>query len=444
MKLQPLDRIALTVSVILTIVIIFLVGQGDQTVPKVKEFSWHNRQVNANDRMFIITFSRPMNQSSVEENLRITPHIKGKFSWAGRRMAYTLIEPILYGEKFNLSLTNARDKFTNSRAYLSFNSNFYSPDQGFVYIGTKGDELGRLVLHNFTKNYHKILTPPNQVVRDFKIYPDRGHILYSATPPGEQVSLLDQELFKVSTGIGNTPGQVELVLDNKEFQIFKFDLSKDGTRIVVQRLSRSVQGSYGLWQIKDNQITSLSQAPGGEFMIAPDNTSLAITQGEGVAILALQEGAEPLDFLPKFGNILSFNQDGSQAAVVKFNKDYTRSLFLVNNQGGEQELIRIKGSLLSSEFNFSGKLLYVLLTDVEQTSTSYQEHPYLAVINIDDAQFTKLVDLKDRRNVTMSLSPDNRSILLSTYDSPIYQFTPGNDNSLIALDWWGKKPTWLP
>ncbi len=444
MKLQPLDRVALTVSLILTITIAILLGQGDQTVPQVREFSWQNRQVNAADRMFLITFSRPMDQGSVERNLQISPTLEGKFSWAGRKMAYTLTKPLPYGKKFTLSLTKATDRFAKSNVYLSFTSEFYTPDRGFVYIGTRGEEAGRLILHNFSQNYHKILTPADQLVTDFRIYPDRSYILYGATGRGNNSSLLDQKLFRVTTGIGNNPGEVEQILDNKEYQIFKFDLSGDGERIVVQRLSRSVRGSYGLWQIKNQQITPLSQPPGGEFMIAPDNTSLAITQGEGVAILSLEEGTEPLDFLPKFGNILSFNQDGSQAVVVKFNKDYTRSLFLINNQGQEQELIKIQGSLLASEFDFSGNLLYVLLTAVEQTNTTYQEHPYLAVINLSDRQFSKLIDLKGQRDVTIDLAPDNQAILLSSAESPIYQFTIGATNSLTALDWWGKKPTWLP
>ena len=441
MKWQPLDRVALTVSLVLTIAILFLLWQGDQTVPKVREFSWQNREVSARDRMFLLTFSRPMDHASVERHLQITPPLSGKFSWAGRRMAFTLTKPVPYGQKFTVSLTNALDRFGSP---VTFSSTFHSPDRGFVYIGMKGEETGRLVLHNFTQNSHQILTPPQQIVLDFRIYPDRHYILYSAVPRQPQANILDQEIYRVTTGIGNQPGQVELILDNKEFQIFKFDLAGDGKTIVVQRLSRSVQGSYGLWKIKDQQITPLNQPPGGDFIIAPDHNSLAITQGEGVAILSLEEGAEPLDFLPKFGNILSFNPDGSQAAMVKFNKDYTRSLFLVTNQGQEQELVTIHGSFLRGTFDFASKLLYLLLTRVEQTPTTYHEHPYLAVMSIPDGRLTKLVDLPGQRDVTIDLSPDNQALLLSAQNSPIYQFSPGAPDPLQPLDWWGKKPTWLP
>jgi hypothetical protein len=70
-------------------------------------------------------------------------------------------------------------------------------------------------------------------------------------------------------------------------------------------------------------------------LITPDSNALALLQGQGVAILPLKPGAKPLDFIPKFGQVLSFARDGSAAAMVQFNADPaqpTRSLFLVTNQ----------------------------------------------------------------------------------------------------------------
>lgn len=448
MKLLPLDRAVLLVSLLLTIAIGVLGWQGDQTVPQVREFTWHNRQVTGQAEMFVITFSRPMDTKSVETNLQITPPLPGKFSWAGRRMAYTLTRPIPYGQKFELSITNATDRYGSTRLtnrrQLNFSSSFTSPDRAFAYIGTQGEEAGRLVLHNLTQNKHTILTPAAQVVTDFRIYPDRAHILYTAIPRGETYNLLDQELFTVTTGIGNVPGQVDKILDNREYQIFRFDLAGDGSKIVLQRLNRSVPGSYGLWQIAEQKLTPLRQPPGGEFIIAPDHNSLAITQGEGVAILALTEGAEPLDFLPKFGNILCFNRNGSQAAMVKFNKDYTRSLFLVTNQGQEQELMRIHGSFLGGQFDFTGNLLYLLLTNVAQTQPIYQEHPYLAVMDLSKQTVTQILDLKGHKNVRFHLAPDNQALLVATDTSPLQMVQADAPYTIIQLDWWGKQPQWLP
>jgi hypothetical protein len=45
-----------------------------------------------------------MDPVSVEAKpLTLDPPLPGKVSWAGRRMAYTLTEPLPYGESFTLS-----------------------------------------------------------------------------------------------------------------------------------------------------------------------------------------------------------------------------------------------------------------------------------------------------------------------------------------------------
>ncbi|HEY9836416.1 MAG TPA: Ig-like domain-containing protein, partial [Vampirovibrionales bacterium] len=86
---QPLDRAAIALIAVLTVAIALLLFGGDSTAPRVREFSWQNKQVSAKDRAFIMTFSRPMDRQSVEDNLKIDPPVPGKISWAGRRMAYT-------------------------------------------------------------------------------------------------------------------------------------------------------------------------------------------------------------------------------------------------------------------------------------------------------------------------------------------------------------------
>ncbi len=52
-----------------------------------------------------------MDHASVEKNLVIDPPLPGKFSWTGRRLAYTLTSPIPYGEKYHLQIEGAREQF---------------------------------------------------------------------------------------------------------------------------------------------------------------------------------------------------------------------------------------------------------------------------------------------------------------------------------------------
>lgn len=436
---QPIDRIAILLMLILALVIGGIVFKGDRTAPRVRDFTWQNRQVGAEDAAFLLTFSRPMNQSSVEQNLRLDPPLPGKFSWAGRRMAYTLDQPAPYGKAFSVKLQGARDRFsqtTDDRASLQpFIGEFKTRDRAFVYLGIDGSETGKLILQNLTTQQKQVLTPDSLAVMDFKSYPEGDRVLFSALDRSRPASgLLDQQLYTVTTGIqvqapASTPGKsqpspqlrpqqpagiVELVLDNKTSQNLKFDLSPDGQTIVVQRVNRANPGEVGIWILKpDTAPKPVKTEPGGDFMITPDSGAIAMSQGQGMAILPLAETAEPLDFLPKFGVVLTFAKDGSAAAMVKFNtdpKNPTRSLFLVNNQGTDKELLRTDGAILSAQFDPARKNLYCLMTR-RIPGVTYQEQPYLTAIHLETAQVVDLLQLPIQRDIQMSLAPDGLAIL---------------------------------
>ena len=89
--------------------------------------------------------------------------------------------------------------------------------------------------------------------------------------------------------------------------------------------------------LKEGEKPKPLNVQGGNFLITPDSQTLAVARGQGIGILPLQPEAKPLDFLSKFGQLLSFSRDGSAAAMVDFNMNdpelrYIRSLFYVNNR----------------------------------------------------------------------------------------------------------------
>ncbi len=434
--LQPIDRLALGVMLVLSLLIGLLLLSGNQTAPRVRDFSWQNKHVGADDTGFVLSFSRPMNHSSVEANLRIDPPIPGKFSWAGRRMAYTPLFPAPYGTKYQVQLQGGTDQFPGNQRkgtmMQPFTGSFSTRDRAFAYVGVNGEEEGRLLLYNLTTGQKNTLTPKDLVVSEFKIYPDGQRILFAASERQQQEKgLLNQQLYTVTTGLAfqspdqpnvssEPAGKLNLVLDNKQYQNLKFDLSADGKTILVQRLNRRNPAEYGLWIIQPNaQPRPLKNQPGGDFVITPDSSSVAIAQGQGVAILPLTPEAKPLDFLPKFGMVLSFTRDGSAAAMVKFNPDPnnpTRSLFLVTNQNTQKELLRTTGSILSCDFTPTKDKLYCLLTQLIK-GDEYQEEPFIASIDLNASPGSKqptvrpLVVLPNQRDLQISISPDGLALL---------------------------------
>ncbi len=440
---QPLDRVAISLMLGLSVLIGLLLWSGDRTAPRVRDFSWQDKQIGAQDSAFILTFNRPMNQASVQGNLRIEPPLPGKVSWAGRRMAYTLTEPAPYGRTFQVSLSKARDRFSgqesDSTVIQPFLGRFTTRDRAFICLGVEGADAGRLILYNLTQQQKTVLTPPNLAVAEFEPYPQGDLILFSATERGNQrQGSFDPKLYTVSTGLHfsshdqqkidrSPPGNVKLVLDNSDAQILKFDLSPNGETIVVQRADRRNLAQSGLWLLpQDASPQLLNNQPGGNFLIAPDSHSLVIAQGQGLAILPLdsQGASQPLDFLPKFGTVLSFAPDGSAAAMVKFNTDYTRSLFLVSNQGSQKELLRTTGSILSAQFEPLKQTLYCLLTQLLPGS-DYRERPYIAAIDLQTSQLKPLVILPIQRDLQISLAPDGTALLFDQAASTSQSASPG-------------------
>ena len=488
LQLQPIDKLAITLIVSLTLVIGGLIWLGNscgnqcllQTGPRVKEFSWENREIGAEDQAFIITFDRPMDHASVEKNLVIDPPLPGKLSWAGRRLAYTLTSPIPYGEKYHLQIEGAREQFPSGNRLGQtlgiFEREFKSRDRAFAYIGTNGEEQGRLIFYNLTEEKKTLLTPADLTVMAFEFYPDGKKILFSAVAKNQGVQgIRELQLYQVDSS--QSPAKIELVLDNKDYQNNHFDLAKDGETIVVQRIERRNPINFDLWAVKSGEKPRQLNIQGGEFLIAPDSKTLAVTQGEGIALLPLKTETKPLDFLPKFGRILNFSADGTAAAMVNFNTDnakmrYIRSLFYVNNQGLQKRLLNLQGSIIDCQFNATGSDLYCLLTELVTNSQEYKEKPYFAKIDVKTGQVTPLLELADYRDIHINLSPDSLAIIFdqlrTSYDTnptnplttdsgetiiggrlwmlipPLQDGVKASKSDLIELPLAGIRPQWMP
>ena len=451
---QPIDKLAIALIILLTLIMGLLIWGGsaceDECLfhagAKVSSFSWHNETIGGQDRAFILAFNRPMDRDSVEENLKITPPLPGKISWSGLRLAYTLDNPAPYGETYQVTLAGAQERFPNQEQAGSeiqpFDAQFRSRDRALAYVGTEGEETGRLVLSNWTRSQTAILTPKNLTVFDFKPDPQGNFLLFSAADSSLGIKgISDLKLYKVSTRLDSLTengSAVELVLDNREYQNNKFDISQDGTTIVVQRLNRSNPTDYGLWKLvegKSPQMFTNNQV--GDFLITPDSQAVAAAQGEGIAILPLKDYAEPLDFLSKFGRVLNFTADGTGAAMINYNTDredlkYTRSLYYVNSQGVEKELLNTEGSIQNCQFDPTAEHLYCWLTELSKKEI-YTEKPYLAEINLKTGKIDTLVTVPKYQESQVSVAPDGLGILFERSQDRVYSGTPGEKKNSIWL-----------
>lgn len=423
-QFQPIDRLALSLILLLNILISLLVLGGDSTQPKVRDFSWQNKVIGVADTAFILTFSQPMDRSSVEANLKIDPPLPGKISWVGKRLVYTIISPVHYGTNYQVKLTKAKSSIAKEKdgnLIKEFTGKFRTADRIFAYIGIEGEAKGRLILYNLSRQQKTILTPPNLVVKKFKPYPTGDRILFAATEWSKhKPGLLEQNLYTVNTGrVSGSINQnqarekIELILDSKNYHNLKFDLSPDGKSIVVQRINRKNLADTGLWLLRsDTTPQRLTNRPAGDFLIAPDSSSILNPQtDEGITILPLKANTQPLDFIPSFRRVLALSIDGKYAAMIKVNSDATPSLFLLTNQGFKQEITRTPGEIFNCQFSPTASFLYCLVTRPKPENKEYAEQLNLEVFDLHTLKRSLLSVLPDEWETVISLSPDGTALL---------------------------------
>ena len=446
--LLPIDRGAVSLMLGLVVATLILLWSGDRTLPQVREFNWQNQNIGADDIAFTLSFNRQVDRTTVERQLKIYPSLPGKTSWAGSKMAYTLTNPAPYGNKYTVDLQGAREAIGTKRGkeIVPFRGQFRTHDRMFAYIGTSKQDRGRLVIYNFKTQTPTILTPENLTVTDFKVDRTSEKIVFTAADIGDiqnnQPAITVQQIYSVSTGINRRPpfippGKLELILDNREYQNIKFDVSPDGRKLVVQRVSHKNPSDFALWVIyldKSNPPDKLKQS--GDFVITPDSSEVAAAVGQGVSIFPLTaDVGTNLDFLPKFGNVLSFTPDGAAAAMVKYNGNFTKSLFIVTNQGKEQEVLNTTGSIWDAVFAPSKDLIFCLATELQTKGDNSREQPYLTAIDLKTKKVIPLMLLPIQQGIQMSLSPDGLALMFDQIErgENTNQLIQGRGNGVLWL-----------
>ncbi len=426
-QLQPIDRLAMIVMAGLAIITLILFWSGDRTMPQVRDFNWGNRTISADDTAFTIAFNRPIDRSTIKQQLKIEPPLPGKISWAGSKMAYTLLNPAPYGYRYQVNLQGVKEQIgtKTGKEIVPFKGSFRTPDRLFAYIGSGAADRGRIVIYNFKTQTPTTITPAGLVVTDFKVDRFSQKIVFTATDAktleNKQPAIASQQVYSVTTGIAPRtpdtpylpPGKLELILDNKEYQNVKFDLAPDGKKIVVQRVNRKMANDFALWLVPlDNSALPSKLKQGGDFVIAPDSNEVAAAVGEGVSIFPLTATqSSNLDFLPKYGSVLSFTNDGSAAAMVEYNSDYTKSLFVVNNNGIEDQIFKTNGSIWDARFSPAKDIIYCLATELKTKDNNSYEEPYITAIDIKTKKILLMTILPVQQGIQMSLAPDGLALM---------------------------------
>jgi len=431
---QPLDRwvAGITLCNLAVGVILFLLG--NHTAPYVRHFNWQQQRVGSQELQMVLTFNRPMDADSVAANLEIQPPLPGRMRKLGRRFFWTLTEPAPYGQTYRVRLQAAVDERGQPMA-RPFEGEFRTPDRQLLGIGTEADQRGRLLLFNLETGSTTLLTPAGLKVTQMQPSADGRFVYYFATAS----TIQQQDLYRLDLEDLSS----RLLLDHQGYQNLRFQVSPTGELVVAERIPLQrdplAPVQTELWIQKRSrdpfERLDLDTALGGDFFISPDESSLLISQGQGVGIVPLQPRAAAESFLAQFGQTLAIRPDGAFGALLRFNPDYTRSLFIVSNTGTSEEIWVTEGSVTKGAFSPRAPVFYGLVSEAEfvgegaLASLAYTESPRLLAVVFGSggaAPAGKTVEVGRADypfELDFSLSPDGR-LLAYTLLEPLQEEIP--------------------
>jgi len=121
--------------------------------------------------------------------------------------------------------------------------------------------------------------------------------------------------------------------------------------------------------------------------------------------------------------------------MVEYNSDYTKSLFVVSNQGIEQQILKTNGSIWDAKFSPAKDIIYCLATELKTKDNSSQEEPYLTAIDIKTQKVLLMTLLPIQQGIQMSLSPDGLAVIFDQADKgeSVDRIIQGGSNGIMWL-----------
>lgn len=436
-SLSRFDSIILSAILMIALLTLIIILIGDRSTFKVSDFYAIDRAINRQEQVLSFVFNRPVEKNNSDKNLEITPELPGKISWNKNKLIYTTKTIPNYATNYQIELSGIKEA-GNNKILENFKTQFKTRDRYLAYVGIQPKERGRLILLNQTNKQKNILTPPDLLVTNFKLYPNSDRILFSALDNNDRDREFGkQQLYKVTTGINwqasektQPAGRIELILDSKKDRNQQFDLSADGKTIIVHRSNLTNPSDSSLWIVPSQGKPRPLGMSATQFSIAPDGKTVAIAQGKGIFMLALTpDAASSQQFLPGYGKVLSFSKDGSQKLVVKYNRDYSQSLALITEENKIQNIFTTASPIADCQFNPNQQdTIYCLKTETKQKEGVSYEEPVLAAIDLKTLKSQSIAVIPNYQDVKMSVSPDGTLIIFDqTITTP-----PRTSNELLT------------
>jgi dipeptidyl aminopeptidase/acylaminoacyl peptidase len=289
-----------------------------------------------------LSFTDRMNVRSVERAFSISPGVRGDFNWAGNTLLFSPRKSLAYGTQYHVVVSPQATDTTGRHLFKTFAQTFTTQQQHLLYLGTAGDERGRLIQASITGARRSIGSDDGSIT-DFSVSPDGSLATYVRRgSSGER----PDEIWLVSLADGST----QRLFRRPDWTITQPRLSPDGRFIAFLatnvRLCRKYYGCYRdktspiiyLLDMRTRRVKpfeSASDVPITDFINFSPAGQIAYTDLGSALTLASVSGNR-ITHVPNEGNSLEFwgfDTAGDKAAFVGQTPDSTGGDILVYQRG---------------------------------------------------------------------------------------------------------------
>lgn len=409
----------------LTLVISFMLIRGDQSYPRVVDTNLKNEILPLTTNQIVLTFNRNMDHTSVESNFSISPKMEGKFSWIGKKMAFSFKDSLSTNQKINIELKGAQDELGNPMQ--SYKKSYQTQSQTLYFIGTDEGQKDRVVGFDLDQKKSSVLSPENLIVKDFRVHPNQDLIYLLGYKKGADESR--NNLYELDTENGN----LKVLVDGQREYIFAFELSPDGKILLVRKGSvnpydqSSLVDAGSLWtyDISHQKWKAFwnKDLYGSEFYFSPDSNYLVGRMITGdITILPVTEDPDKVVYLENYAGNYNLSPDGRQLVFVDFPDPFSpNDLLLRNNDGTTQTLVEKGGQIQFPIFNKNGDRIYFLMSkvtdDFEETGLLSISPFHLYTYDLEEKKLIQLTDEEQYFEGFFHLSSDGKWVAFERYNA---------------------------
>ncbi len=317
MRLDRMDRAAIGSIIVLTSLIAFFIARGDQVGVRITQTSPAMNADRAPTRSVIaITFSEPMNTTTVEQRLGITPPVPGTWRWNGNTVFLSAAQPLQPDTRYTITLASGAESTRGRRVLRDTVWTFRTSRPRLVYLAPASGVANLFAMDPRDGTTQRLTDEPYGIY-DFAVSPDGARIAYSADRGAEYP---ERDIYIINS---DGSGRERLVkCDGQVCQAMSW--SPDGARIAFER-RELVQGAVGrspgpgrVWlaDVNTKETAPLfgdSQQIASLPRYAPTGEKLAFYDGSTNNIVVLDLAADQRIELPSvLGDPGTWSPDGNQ------------------------------------------------------------------------------------------------------------------------------------